>query len=156
MLVRDRLGYIHNVPNRSYGSQEVIYDGLGNPVGFAFLAPLLSAIGPALTSALPSIVGAVAPALGNLLGGGKKDDAPAAPSPAPAAPSSAPPTVSAEVSVAPPAAAFPPCPACPVCPVCGNSTDVVQSLPLMPPMPLPMNVAYLRPRPRRRFHARSR
>lgn len=140
MLVRDGLGYVHNVPDRAaYGSQEVVYDGLGNPVGLAFLAPLLSALGPALTSALPSIVGAVAPAIGNLFGGGKKDDVPA---PAPT----------------PPEAACPPCPACPVCPVCGAQADIMSPMPLMPPMPMPipMNVAYMHPRPRRRFHARSR
>jgi|SRR5882724_12029626 len=145
MLVRDRLGYIHNVPDRAaYGSQEVVYDGLGNPVGLAFLAPLLSALGPALTSALPSIVGAVAPAIGSLFGG-KKDDAPAPAAPPPAA-----------QAPAPAEAPCPPCPACPVCPVCGAPADILPPMPAMPPMPVPMNVAYMRPRPRRRFHARSR
>jgi hypothetical protein len=156
MLVRDRLGYIHNVPNRAYGSQEVIYDGLGNPVGFAFLAPLLSAIGPALSSALPSILGAIAPAIGNLLGGGKIGGAPETPAQANAPQAPSPQATADAQSVA----QTPACPACPVCPVCGNSAEIVQPFPTMPPMPIPMpvplNVAYMHPRPRRRFHARPR
>src|SRR2546428_9979101 len=93
MLVRDGLGYVHNIPDYSpRGPQQVIYDGLGNPVGFAFLAPLLSALAPAL----PSIIGG--------LFGGEKEEPPAAPPP----PSAPPPMAPAARPVPPPALPLPP------------------------------------------------
>src|SRR2546425_13184311 len=93
MLVRDGLGYVHNIPDYSpRGPQQVIYDGLGNPVGFAFLAPLLSALAPAL----PSIIG-------GLFGGEKEEPAAAPPPPAP------PPPTGPEAPPLPPPA-FPPPP----------------------------------------------
>src|SRR5712691_12955225 len=107
MLVRDGLGYVHNIPDYSpRGPQQVIYDGLGNPVGFAFLAPLLSALAPAL----PSIIG-------GLFGGKKEEPAAALPPPSP------PPPMPPEAPPPPPMMIPPPYPPCPVCPVCGAPTD---------------------------------
>ena len=82
MLVQDTLtGYFHEVPDSQvYGPQyaeypepmgEVVYDGLGNPVGLSFLAPLAAKILPAIASrvlpaaakALPGIVRGVTGAL---------------------------------------------------------------------------------------------
>jgi hypothetical protein len=82
MLVQDTLtGYFHEVPDSQvYGPQyaeypepmgKVVYDGLGNPVGLSFLAPLAAKILPAIASrvlpaaakALPGIVRGVTGAL---------------------------------------------------------------------------------------------
>lgn len=80
MLYQDTLtGYLYEVPETqlSQGSP-VMYDGLGNPLGLPFLAP---------------IIGALAPAAGSLISNlfSRRSSAPAAPSPAacpaPAAPS---------------------------------------------------------------------
>ncbi len=139
MLVRDGLGYVHNIPDYSpRGPQQVIYDGLGNPVGFAFLAPLLSALAPAL----PSIIGG--------LFGGKKEEPAAAPPMAPVAPPPLAPWVPPPAMVAPPQEAMtcPPCPPCPVCPVCGTPTD---EMPAPPP-----GMRLVRLRRRRRVHAHPR
>ena len=57
MLVQDTLtGYLHEVPDsQDYGAYlceppdqmaEVAYDGFGNPVGLAFLAPLAAKFAP--------------------------------------------------------------------------------------------------------------
>jgi hypothetical protein len=147
MLARDHLGYVHNIPDYPvYRPQRVLYDGLGNPVGFAFLAPLLEALGPALTSALPSIASAVIPAIGGLFGG-KKEEPAAAPPPAP---------VPAFVAPPPEAAPCPPCEPCPVCPVCG--APVVESPALPAPIALPTAAGprFFRIRRRRRVHAHPR
>jgi hypothetical protein len=66
MLVQDTLtGYLHEVPDsQAYGAYlgelpdqmgEVAYDGFGNPVGFAFLAPLAAKFAPRVLKALPGI-----------------------------------------------------------------------------------------------------
>jgi len=75
MLVRDTMtGYLHEVPDNALygggfaeypeqvGEGQVVFDGLGNPVGFL---PFL----PALAAALPAVSGLVsklAPAVGNI------------------------------------------------------------------------------------------
>lgn len=143
MLVRDRLGYVHDVPDsRLYGFQQVGYDGLGNPVGFAWLAPLLEA--------LPAVL----PAIGNLFGGKKEGGPPPPP------PESGPPPPEHPAIMPPPMA---PCPPCPVCPVCGAPAEVMPPMPGMPPemqllpsMPGPGGVRFVPLRHRRRFHARPR
>jgi hypothetical protein len=66
MLVQDTLtGSLHEVPDtQSYGAYlgelpdqmgEVAYDGFGNPVGLAFLAPLAAKFAPTALKALPGI-----------------------------------------------------------------------------------------------------
>ena len=66
MLVQDTLtGYVHEVPDSPiYGAYmgelpdqmgEVAYDGFGNPVGLAFLAPLAAKFAPTALRALPGI-----------------------------------------------------------------------------------------------------
>jgi hypothetical protein len=66
MLVQDTLtGYLHEVPDsQAYGAYlgelpdqmgEVAYDGFGNPVGLAFLAPLAAKFAPTALKALPGI-----------------------------------------------------------------------------------------------------
>jgi hypothetical protein len=66
MLVQDTLtGYLHEVPDsQAYGAYlgeppdqmaEVAYDGFGNPVGLAFLAPLAAKFAPSAIKALPGI-----------------------------------------------------------------------------------------------------
>ena len=66
MLVQDTLtGYLHEVPDsQAYGAYlgelpeqtgEVVYDGLGNPVGLAFLAPLAAKLAPMALKRLPGI-----------------------------------------------------------------------------------------------------
>jgi hypothetical protein len=84
MLARDSFGYIHDIPDAARFSQpsQVLYDGLGNPVGhlgdfFDFLKPVVGAItNPigAITQAASNILPAVGqvassvlPAVGNLL-----------------------------------------------------------------------------------------
>jgi hypothetical protein len=66
MLVQDTLtGSLHEVPDsQPYGAylgelpdqmREVAYDGFGNPVGLAFLAPLAAKFAPTALKALPGI-----------------------------------------------------------------------------------------------------
>lgn len=75
MLVQDSLGYVHEVPENQlyesdyaeypehFGESQVVYDGLGNPVGaLPFLAAALPAIGSMFSSALPALSSALGPA----------------------------------------------------------------------------------------------
>lgn len=83
MLFRDQFGYFHDVPDErvgwvSPGFGEVLYDGLGNPLGF----PLLSLL-PLAAQILPSLLGPS--------GSPSSPPAPAAPPPPPVASSSPPP-----------------------------------------------------------------
>ena len=83
MLFRDQFGYFHDVPDErvgwvSPGFGEVVYDGLGNPLGF----PLLSLL-PLAAQILPSLLGPS--------GSPSSPPAPAAPPPPPVASSSPPP-----------------------------------------------------------------
>ncbi len=61
MLMQDMLtGYLHEVPDSQlYEYNEVLYDGLGNPVG---IAPLIMAALPALMPMLSNILNPPAPA----------------------------------------------------------------------------------------------
>jgi hypothetical protein len=139
MLIRDQLGYVHQVPDPpNYGFQHVGYDGLGNPVGLPIL-PLLTSLAP--------MVGDI---LGNLFGGKKGGGE--APPPSPPPPSEPP-------AFMPPAPPMAPCPPCPVCPVCGAPAEEMLPMPGVPTMPLmmaPGGMSFMRVRPRRRFHARAR
>ena len=67
MLVQDTLtGYLHEVPDSQLYEPEyaeypepmgeVAYDGFGNPVGFAFLAPLAAKLAPMALQRLPGIL----------------------------------------------------------------------------------------------------
>jgi len=67
MLVQDTLtGYLHEVPDSQLYEPEyaeytepmgeVAYDGFGNPVGFAFLAPLAAKLAPMALARLPGIL----------------------------------------------------------------------------------------------------
>jgi hypothetical protein len=60
MLMQDMLtGYLHEVPDSQlYEYNEVVYDGLGNPVG---IAPLIMAALPALMPMLSNILKPAAP-----------------------------------------------------------------------------------------------
>jgi hypothetical protein len=83
MLFRDQFGYFHDVPDErvgwvSPGFGEVLYDRLGNPLGF----PLLSLL-PLAAQILPSLLGPS--------GSPSSPPAPAAPPPPPVASSSPPP-----------------------------------------------------------------
>ena len=83
MLFRDQFGYFHDVPDERFGwvspgFGEVLYDGLGNPLGF----PLLSLL-PLAAQILPSLLGPS--------GSPSSPPAPAAPPPPPVASSSPPP-----------------------------------------------------------------
>jgi len=83
MLFRDQFGYFHDVPDErvgwvSPGFGEVVYNGLGNPLGF----PLLSLL-PLAAQILPSLLGPS--------GSPSSPPAPAAPPPPPVASSSPPP-----------------------------------------------------------------
>lgn len=83
MLFRDQFGYFHDVPDErvgwvSPGFGEVVYDNLGNPLGF----PLLSLL-PLAAQILPSLLGPS--------GSPSSPPAPAAPPPPPVASSSPPP-----------------------------------------------------------------
>src|SRR5438876_11765221 len=77
MLIQDQFGYFHNVPDERFGGRmspgfgEMVYDGLGNPLGF----PLLSLL-PLAAQILPSLL---APS-----GSPSSHPAPAAPLPLPA------------------------------------------------------------------------
>lgn len=143
MIIRDQLGYYHDVPDsRLYGFQHVGYDGLGNPVGFPALLPLLSSLAPMASSLLP----AVGDIVGGLFGG--KKSAPPAPPPPPVvmAPPPPPPVV---MEPLPPMRES--CPPCPVCPVCGQPAEPPGAL-----MPPPGTPRLMRVRRRRVIHARSR
>lgn len=70
MLVQDQLtGYFHEVPDGMMGESEfaespdygeVVYDGLGNPVGLLpFLPAIASALLPLAAKALPAVAGAI-------------------------------------------------------------------------------------------------
>jgi hypothetical protein len=137
MLIRDQLGYVHQVPDRpTYGFQQVGYDGLGNPVGLPIL-PLLTSLAP--------MVGDI---LGNLFGKKGGEAPPPPPSPPPEHP-----------AFMPPPPPMIPCPPCPVCPVCGAPAEEMYPMPgvpPMPPMPTPGGMSFMQVRPRRRFHARAR
>ena len=78
MLVQDTLtGALHEVPDSqlygagfgeppdTFGEGQVVFDGLGNPVG---LLPFLPAIGALAAKAIPAVASAL-PAVGNLVGG---------------------------------------------------------------------------------------
>lgn len=101
MLVQDTLtGYLHEVPDyplsepefaeyyepefAEYPEQmgEVVYDGLGNPVGFLPFIPKIAALA---SKALPMITSAL-PQVGRLVGGLFRPPAPGAPAPGPALP----------------------------------------------------------------------
>ena len=92
MLIQDQFGYFFDVPDERFGGWvnpgfgEVVYDGLGNPLGF----PLLSLL-PLAAQILPSLLPGLAPS-----GSPSSPPAPAAPSPPPPflpSPSMAPPQV---------------------------------------------------------------
>jgi hypothetical protein len=62
MRIYDRFGYIHEVPARQstgvahpFNQAQVLYDGFGDPVGFAFLAPFLPLIAKAAGALLPTV-----------------------------------------------------------------------------------------------------
>jgi hypothetical protein len=69
MLAQDAVtGQLYEVPDsQPYGNgigfaeAPMMYDGLGNPVGFAFLAPLVSALAPLAAKALPAVAKYIAP-----------------------------------------------------------------------------------------------
>lgn len=60
MIFRDQLGYLRQVPDEQFADGfgqypefgEMLYDGLGNPLGLPFLATLI----PAAAAALPGII----------------------------------------------------------------------------------------------------
>jgi len=84
MLVRDNLGYVHEIPDAQFAqAPQVVFDGLGNPVGQlgnlwdivksvggAVLNPLSAVAGalPAVAGALPAVAGAL-PAIAGALPG---------------------------------------------------------------------------------------
>jgi hypothetical protein len=83
MLFRDQFGYFHDVPDERFGGWaspgfgEVVYDGLGNPLGFPALAallPLAAKILPIASSLLPMLAPSGSPS---------SPPSPAAPSPPP-------------------------------------------------------------------------
>jgi hypothetical protein len=62
MRVYDRFGYAHEIPGpqpigraHAYDQPQVVYDGFGDPVGFAFLAPFLPLIAKAAGAILPTV-----------------------------------------------------------------------------------------------------
>jgi hypothetical protein len=62
MRIYDRFGYTHEVPDRPsvgvghpFDQPQVLYDGFGDPVGFAFLAPFLPLIAKAAGALLPTV-----------------------------------------------------------------------------------------------------
>jgi hypothetical protein len=144
MLIRDRLGYVYDVPDsRLYGAGHVGYDGLGNPVG----CPLLPLLAPLATSLLPAV--------GDILGGlFKKKSAPPPPPPPMMMAPPPPPVIMEPLPRRDPE----PCPPCPVCPVCGQpEEDHPATAPGGPmPGPMPPGVRLVRIRRRRRVHARPR
>jgi hypothetical protein len=100
MLVRDPYsGYLHEVPTYGYSGYgyaeppfeeapdlseyemgEVVYDGLGNPVGLLpALLPMIASALPAIASALPQVTKVVSSLLPS--GGGMPVPAPIVPSP---------------------------------------------------------------------------
>jgi len=83
MLVRDQFGYFHDIPDQRFGGWsnpgfgEVVYDGLGNPLGLPFiaaLAPLAAKLLPMAASLLPML----APS-----GSSSRPSSPAPPAPLP-------------------------------------------------------------------------
>jgi len=64
MRVYDRFGYAHEVLGRQpigrthpFDQTQVVYNGFGDPVGFAFLAPFLPLIAKAAGALLPTVAG---------------------------------------------------------------------------------------------------
>jgi hypothetical protein len=62
MRVYDRFGYPHEVPDyqpigrgHPFERAQLVYDGFGDPVGFAFLAPFLPLIAKAAGALLPTV-----------------------------------------------------------------------------------------------------
>ncbi len=64
MLIRDQFGYLRDIPDQRFSGWsnprfgEVLYDGLGNPLGLPFiaaLAPLAAKILPIASSLLPML-----------------------------------------------------------------------------------------------------
>src|SRR5262245_38484768 len=92
MLVQDMLtGYLHEIPEQQlYELNEVMYDGLGNPVGL-----------------FPGLIRAVGGLVSSILGPG----APTPPRPTPPLPVIGPGGLSPQSTVCPP------CPPCPVAPL---------------------------------------
>src|SRR5262249_23631732 len=76
MLAQDAVtGQLYETPdNQPYGigyaeAPTTMYDGLGNPIGFAFLAPLVSALAPLAARAVPALAKYVAPLAQRVLPG---------------------------------------------------------------------------------------
>ena len=105
MILRDRFGYFHDMPDQyGDGLGEVVYDGFGNPLGalpfLAALAPLAAkaagALLPMAASALPGLFSSLAP---------RRASAPAAPPPVrsaqapPPSPAAAVPAIPVRVAV---------------------------------------------------------
>jgi hypothetical protein len=150
MLIRDRLGYIYQVPDsRLNGIAHVGYDGLGNPVGL----PILPLLAPLITSLAP----AVGSLVGGLFGGKKSEDAPPPPPPPRFVPPPPPPPPPPPIMIEPPPMPMerpcPPCPECPVCPVCGKPAADERPGPVPSAMPRPVRFVKVR---RRRIHAHAR
>jgi hypothetical protein len=161
MLIQDvTTGRLHEIPDHLYGSYlgeygqyyepsasgysqgygnppqyadaQVVYDGLGNPVGFLpILAKLLPLAAQVLPSVLPAI-GKIIPGLSSLLPGSSSapPEQPAAP------PAAAPPAMPA----APPPPQFPPQPMAPVMPEAYPTLppqSMVPTAPMMQMVPRP-------------------
>ncbi len=57
MLVQDVTGQLYEAPDDAYGlAGNTLYDGLGNPVGFPPLLPILGSLAPIAAKVLPSIL----------------------------------------------------------------------------------------------------
>lgn len=83
MLAQDPVtGYLHEMPDgQVYGVDEmgypmaglgeapVLYDGLGNPVGLPFLAPIAAALAPALAPMAGKLIGGLLPQAARAAGG---------------------------------------------------------------------------------------
>lgn len=84
MLVQDQMtGYVSEVPDHllgyegyygeypdSIGEGQVVYDGLGNPVGFLPFIPKIAALASKALPAISNIASKI-PIVGNLIGGGR-------------------------------------------------------------------------------------
>src|SRR5262245_42921278 len=120
MIVQDnQTGALHEVPDQlsGYGDYgEVVYDGLGNPVGR--LSGIFDTIGNLVGSVAKAVPG-LAPAIGSLVPGvgamGLLSNLLPGSAPAPAAPPGFPPIPVPQVPGAP---AFPSAPGCPFRPPC--------------------------------------
>ncbi|MCK6620975.1 MAG: hypothetical protein HUU32_05965 [Calditrichaceae bacterium] len=68
MLYQDTLtGYLYEVPEDQIAAgQPVVYDGLGNPLGLPFLAPIAAAVAPLAAKALPAVASSLLPAAGRI------------------------------------------------------------------------------------------